>query len=58
MSEVKLNPNCPCLTFDCPYHGKCDECRNYHHPYGEKTYCEIQAEENKRFTFAKNKPLI
>lgn len=36
-----INENCPC-TYDCDSHGKCIECKEYHHGRGEKTCCEKQ----------------
>ena len=35
---VEENQDCPC-TWDCPRHGKCSECHEYHHNRGEKTSC-------------------
>ncbi|MDD3116738.1 MAG: hypothetical protein PHV75_05780 [Victivallaceae bacterium] len=38
------NKNCPCNWPGCVNHGKCNACRNNHHPYSEKTACEKLAE--------------
>jgi hypothetical protein len=41
MSEVKeSNAKCPCAYPDCPRHGDCKACKDYHHGMGEKTCCE------------------
>lgn len=31
--------NCPCES-ECPRHGKCKECKEFHHPNEMKTKCE------------------
>jgi len=38
------NPDCPCTWPRCPRHGKCEECKEYHHSQGEKTCCENKKE--------------
>ena len=38
--EREYNPDCPCTWPGCPRHGRCRECREYHHSMGQKTACE------------------
>lgn len=33
---------CPCTVADCPRHGVCCECIEFHHKMGELTACETQ----------------
>lgn len=40
MAEQKTSKECACTYPGCPRHGKCEECKAYHHPAGEKTACE------------------
>lgn len=32
--------DCECPEVDCPRHGKCSQCKAYHHGLGQKTHCE------------------
>ena len=32
------NSDCPC-TWDCPRHGKCNDCQAYHREHSGKTAC-------------------
>lgn len=34
-----INKDCPCPCDYCGRHGKCSECKEYHHSRGEKTSC-------------------
>lgn len=27
----EINQNCPCKKINCPRHGNCKECKQYHH---------------------------
>ena len=36
----KINKDCPCTWPNCPRHGDCEACKEYHHKIGEKTCCE------------------
>jgi hypothetical protein len=40
-STQEINPDCPCDELNCPRHGKCSECQDYHkkHPEDGKTAC-------------------
>tara|TARA_Y100000310_G_scaffold344307_1_gene456319 strand:+ start:1353 stop:1475 length:123 start_codon:yes stop_codon:yes gene_type:complete len=38
MAEEEINKDCPC-TWDCPRHGKCTLCQEYHRSCGDKTSC-------------------
>jgi hypothetical protein len=38
MKEEKINKDCEC-PYECYRHGKCEECRDYHHSRGEETHC-------------------
>ncbi len=42
MSDARKekNPSCPCAYDDCPRHGICKECKEYHHSRNQKTSCE------------------
>lgn len=42
-SVQEYNPDCPCTWPGCERHGKCRECREYHHGLGQKTACERNA---------------
>jgi len=37
--------DCPCPA-ECPRHGRCEECREFHHASGGLTYCEQFAKRN------------
>ncbi len=40
MTEKEIeNPDCPCSETQCPRHGKCSKCQEYHHKLGQKTSC-------------------
>lgn len=38
MTEIKVNPNCPC-TYNCKRHGKCNECQENYRKKGTPTAC-------------------
>lgn len=39
-STEKQKKECPCTSRNCPRHGDCDTCKEYHHSRGSKTACE------------------
>ena len=36
MSQIILNPNCDCPKTECPRHGNCMECVEFHKAEGKK----------------------
>jgi len=43
MSEIKLNPDCPC-TNDCVRHGDCEACQASHRERGSLPVCQREKE--------------
>ena len=35
----KIKENCPCDDKDCPRHGNCEACQEYHHAICSRTNC-------------------
>ncbi len=38
-NKSDINLDCRCPTLDCPRHGDCKSCKEYHHKRLETTYC-------------------